>query len=277
MADLTIMVAPNGARKGHADHPNLPLTADALATDALACKVAGAQAIHMHVRDADGRHTLDASRYLAATEAVRNLTGPDFVVQITTEAVGMFEPHEQIEVVRKVRPEAVSIATKELIPDASAEEAAAELYRWANEQRIAVQHIVYAADEFDHLLDLVKRGIIPGHRHSVIFPLGRYAAGQESDPAELAPFVAKVRENGGSARFDWWVCAFGASETASLVAAAAMGGHCRIGFENSFFNADGSRACSNAERIQDLHTALTGIHRSPSSRSEILRALGKPD
>jgi uncharacterized protein (DUF849 family) len=161
MADLTIMVAPNGARKGHAEHPNLPLTAEALATDARACQAAGAQAIHMHVRDNAGRHTLDASRYISAAEAVRRLTGPEFVVQITTEAVGMFKPHEQIAVVRALRPDAVSIATKELLPDASAEADAAELYRWAHAQRIAVQHIVYAANEFDYLLDLMKRGIIP--------------------------------------------------------------------------------------------------------------------
>lgn len=277
MADLAIMVAPNGARKGHADHPNLPLTADAIAVDAQACQAAGAQAIHMHVRDDNGRHTLDAACYLAATDAVRRITGPDFVIQITTEAVGMFRPDEQIAVVRAVRPEAVSIATKELIPDAEAEGSAAALYHWAHEQRIAVQHIVYAASEFDHLLDLIGRGIIPGHRHSVIFPLGRYAADQESDPAELAPFVAKVRDSGGMARFDWWVCAFGASETASLVASAAMGGHCRIGFENSFINADGTRAESNAERVRDLRSALSGIQRQPSSRADVLRALGKPD
>jgi uncharacterized protein (DUF849 family) len=276
MADLAIMVAPNGARKGHTDHPNLPLTVDAIAEDARACEAAGAQAIHMHVRDDDGRHTLDASRYLAATDAVRKMTGPEFVVQITTEAVGMFKPHEQIAVVRQVKPEAVSIATKELIPDAESETESAALYHWAREQRIAVQHIVYAASEFDHLLDLIGRGIIPGHRHSVIFPLGRYATDQQSDPAELAPFVAKVRDSGGVARFDWWVCAFGASETASLVASAAMGGHCRIGFENSFINADGTRAESNAERVRDLRSALSGIHRLPSSRADVLRALGQP-
>ena len=277
MADLAIMVAPNGARKGSTDHLNLPLTADAIAEDSRTCQAAGAQAIHMHVRDDNGRHTLDASRYLAATDAVRRVTGPEFVIQITTEAVGMFKPHEQIAVVRAVQPEAVSIATKELIPDAESEAAAAALYNWAHQKRIAVQHIVYAADEFDHLLDLIGRGIVPGNRHSVIFPLGRYAAGQESNPAELAPFVAKVRDSGGAARFDWWVCAFGEAETASLVASAAMGGHCRIGFENSFINADGTRAQSNAERVRDLRSALSGIRRGPSPRGGVLRALGKPD
>jgi uncharacterized protein (DUF849 family) len=89
--------------------------------------------------------------------------------------------------------------------------------------------------------------------------------------------VAKVQDNGGAARFDWWVCAFGASETASLVAAAALGGHCRIGFENSFINSDGSRAASNAERIKDLRTGLHSVRRPRSSRADIMRVLGKPE
>ena len=158
-----------------------------------------------------------------------------------------------------------------------AESAAAELYEWAHQTRIAVQHILYTPDEFDRLLDLMARGVVPGQRHSLIFPLGRYVANQESDPAELIPFAAKVLGNGGAERFDWWVCAFGASETASLVATAALGGHCRIGFENSFLNADGSRAASNAMRIDDLRKALVGGCRAPASRAEALRALGKPD
>lgn len=277
MTNLTIMVAPNGARKGRADHPHLPITIDEISCEAVQCHVAGAQAIHVHVRDDDGRHSIDAPRYLAATDAIRRLAGEELIVQMTTEAVGQFTPSQQIAAVRAVHPEAVSIAVKELVPDASAESAAKELYEWALERRIAVQHIIYAPDEFDRLLDLVARGIIPGKRHSLIFPLGRYVANQESDPAELVPFAAKVQGNGGTERFDWWVCAFGASETTSLVAAAALGGHCRIGFENSFINADGSRAESNAERIGDLCKALVGIRRAPASRAEALRALGKPD
>jgi 3-keto-5-aminohexanoate cleavage enzyme len=277
MTDLTIMLAPNGARKGHADHPNLPVTIDEVAREAAQCPPAGVQAIHVHVRDEQGRHSIDAERYIAATGAIRRLAGSELIVQMTTEAVGQFTPPQQIAAVRAVRPEAVSIAVTELVPDPSAEAAAAELYKWAHQNRIAVQHIAYVPDEFDHLLDLIARGVIPGKRHSVIFPLGRYVAGQESNPAELIPFLAKVVGNGGPERFDWWVCAFGAAETTSLVAAAALGGHCRIGFENSFTNADGSRAENNAERIADLKQALVGVRRSKGSRAAALRALGKPD
>jgi uncharacterized protein (DUF849 family) len=276
MNDLTIMVAPNGARKGLADHPNLPILPEAIARETAACIAEGAQAIHLHVRDDAGKHTLDAARYLAATDAIKRAVGSNVIVQITTEAVGIFSPTEQVAVVRATAPEAVSIATKELIPDASAESIAADLYRWAYAQRIAVQHIVYSVEELDRLLDLIARGIVPGHRHSLIFPLGRYVANQESDPAELVPFVAKLKEQGSSSTFIWWACAFGAAETTSLVAAAALGGHCRIGFENSFLNADGSRAASNAERVADLQASLHGVCRAPSSRAEALIALGKP-
>jgi 3-keto-5-aminohexanoate cleavage enzyme len=277
MSNLTIMVAPNGARKGHADHPGLPVTIEEVALEAANCQAAGVQAIHVHVRDGGGRHSIDAARYVAATKAIRRVAGDELIVQMTTEAVGQFTPPQQIAAVRGVHPEAVSIAVKELVPDSSAEGAAAELYGWAHQNRIAVQHIVYAAEEFDRLLDLIGRGIVPGRRHSLIFPLGRYVASQESDPAELIPFAARVLDHGGAGRFDWWVCAFGTAETASLVATAALGGHCRIGFENSFVNADGSRAGSNAERIADLRKALVGISRPKASRMEALRALGKPD
>ena len=277
MPSLSIMVAPNGARKTKADHPNLPLTIEDIAAEARACRDAGAQAIHLHIRDDNGRHSLDAQRYRAAIEAVRRAAGADIIIQITTEAVGIFGPRDQIEVVRAVQPEAVSIAVKEMVPDASAEPAAAELYAWAHKRRVAVQHIVYSLDEFARLIDLIDRGIVPGRRHSLIFPLGRYAVEQESSPAEVIPFLGMVGAHGGAARFDWWVCAFGTRETQALVAAAALGGHCRIGFENSFFHADGREARNNAERVGALAAALSGLCLSRGPRDETLRALGRPD
>jgi uncharacterized protein (DUF849 family) len=276
MDDLVVMIAPNGARKGKADHPRLPITLPEIAAEAAACFALGAQALHLHVRDADGRHSLDPQLYLAATDAVRCSVGSKMVVQVTTEAVGKYSPDEQIAVVREVKPEAVSIAVKELIPDSAREAAATELYSWCREMKIGVQHIIYTPEEFRQFLDLSSRSVIPGERHSVIFPLGRYTSGQESDPAELLPFLRLVGDNGGSDRFDWFVCAFGSAETQALAIAAGLGGHCRIGFENSFANADGSVATGNAERLQDFDRALFANPRGRSGRNLTLRALGCP-
>jgi 3-keto-5-aminohexanoate cleavage enzyme len=277
MNGLAVMVALNGARKGRAEHENLPITQEDIASAAADLANAGAHAIHMHVRDDAGAHSLDARRYSQTSEAVRQRAGRELIIQITTEAVGRYSPAEQIEVVRAVRPEAVSIAMKELIPDPSAEDAARDLYHWAYSEKIAVQHIAYTVDELKRVLDLIERGIIPGERYSLMLPLGRYVANQESDPAELIPFLATIRDSGKAERIDWWTCAFGHAETAAAIATAALGGHVRIGFENSFFNADGSRAADNVERLADVRPGLDVLHRLRLTRGETLRVLGRPD
>jgi uncharacterized protein (DUF849 family) len=276
MKPLTIMVAPNGARRMPSDHANLPITIEATARACAEVHAGGAQAVHVHVRDAQGLHTLDADLYKQASLAIRREAGADLVLQITTEAVGRFTPAEQIATVRAVRPEAVSIALKELIPDEAAMAEGADLYSWAHREGVAVQHILYSVEETERFVSLVARGVLPGERHSVIFPLGRYAAGQESNPAELIPLLACLDRHGRLDRTDWMVCAFGRAETPSLVGAAALGGECRIGFENSFFNADGTRAESNAERLADLRRGLAGVPRPRANRDDALRALGRP-
>lgn len=101
---LIIAVAPNGARKTQDFHPALPMTADEIARDAVACRDAGACMLHLHVRDRDGGHSLDGDTYRQAIAAVRTAVGDDMVIQITTEAVGHYTPDQQIALLHDVRP-----------------------------------------------------------------------------------------------------------------------------------------------------------------------------
>ncbi|MEM9107315.1 MAG: 3-keto-5-aminohexanoate cleavage protein, partial [Pseudomonadota bacterium] len=155
-----IMVAPNGARKGKADHPALPLTISETVETAKACFEAGAGAIHAHVRDAEGQHVLDGGLY---RELIAHLaeTVPDMSVQITTEAVGRYSPQQQREVVRDAMPAAVSVSLREMLPDDNEEAAAREFYHWADEADIAVQHILYEADEVAAFFARLRQGVIP--------------------------------------------------------------------------------------------------------------------
>ena len=98
-----IMVAPNGARRTKADHPNLPMAAEEIAASAAACFAAGAGAIHLHVRDAEGRHVLDASLYREVIRLII-MAVPDMMVQVTTEAVGLYTPAQQMALVRDLKP-----------------------------------------------------------------------------------------------------------------------------------------------------------------------------
>ena len=257
MAPARIIVAPNGARKTRADHPALPLTIGQLAACAQRCRAAGADGLHGHVRGADGNHLLDAGLYRELiAEMARQV--PGMPVQITTEAVGRYRPEEQRAVVRAVAPEAFSAALKELFADGD-DAATTALYGWAAEAGIEVQHILYAAEEVARFAALLDAGSIPppagsqsGARHQLLFVLGRYAADLQSDPAALLPFLRQLDASGLSQRVEWMVCAFGRAESAALGSALARGGHARVGFENAFDNADGSRARDNAERVAEV-------------------------
>jgi uncharacterized protein (DUF849 family) len=58
-----------------ADHPAMPVTPAELAADAAACVDAGAAAIHLHPRDADGVERLDAAVVDAVVAEVRRACG----------------------------------------------------------------------------------------------------------------------------------------------------------------------------------------------------------
>ncbi|MGH2877749.1 MAG: 3-keto-5-aminohexanoate cleavage protein, partial [Solirubrobacteraceae bacterium] len=67
---MNIQACLNGARS-RAEHPRVPLTPAELAADALACRRAGAFAVHLHPRDAKGLQSIDAAACDAAVSAIR--------------------------------------------------------------------------------------------------------------------------------------------------------------------------------------------------------------
>ena len=270
MAPIVIAAAPNGARRGKADHPALPLTAEEIAREAARCREAGAAMLHLHVREADGRHSLDPDAYRDAIAAVRREAGADLLIQPTTEAVGLYTPEAQMAAMDELRPEAFSAALRELVPGAAAEPAAARFYAAHAAAGVLVQHILYDTADVARFEKLVRRGVIPDAGCSVLFVLGRYTVGQTSDPRDLLPFLAAF-----TGRFPWMLCAFGAREGACAATAAALGGHVRVGFENNLWLADGTTAPGTAALVAQAAAALPLLGRTPADPAAA-RALLRP-
>ncbi|MDX1380592.1 MAG: 3-keto-5-aminohexanoate cleavage protein, partial [Xanthomonadales bacterium] len=109
---LVVICAPNGARMGRDRHPAVPLTPAELAEAARALVDAGVSVLHLHVRDAHGRHSLAVADYRAALTAIRAAVGKALVLQVTTEAAGRYSRAEQMALVSALRPEAVSLALR---------------------------------------------------------------------------------------------------------------------------------------------------------------------
>ena len=269
---LVIAVAPNGARRTKVDHPSLPITSAELADCAAACAEAGASMIHLHVRDAAQQHSLDPKLYRAALASVRSAIADRMVVQVTTEAVGRYSPAEQMAVVRDLMPEAISLAVRELLPEGEPENEVAAFLVELEKAGTLVQYILYSVEELKRYRDLVRRGVVPNRKSSVLFVLGRYSKDQRSTPEDLLPFLEL-----DARPHSWMCCAFGPRETDCMLAAAVFGGHARIGFENNLYLPDGTIAPDNATLVRALSVCAAASGRRPAKVDEARRILsGEP-
>jgi len=258
-----LCVAPNGARKTPGDHPNLPTTPVELGRTAAESLEAGAAMIHLHVRDRNLAHILDAAAYRAAIRAIRSQVGDRLVIQVTTESCGLYGPEEQMSLVRELRPEAVSLSVGEIFSDPTVESAAAEFLDWLRAEGIFAQFIVFDADQVRLLVQLIHRGIVPHSDPCVLLVLGRYTPNQQSTPTDLDPLLEV-----SPFRKAWFLCAFGKRELACMDRALGRGGHARIGFENNLYRPDGARAAGNAELVGLAATRALQRGRPPASADQ---------
>lgn len=268
-APFIVMCAPNGARRSQDDHGRLPITPAELADCASAILEAGASILHLHVRNDEGGHTLDADRYRKAIAAIRERVGADLVIQVTTESCGIYSAPEQMQLVRELRPEAVSVALRELCPESGPVSEAAEFYRWMADNGVMTQHILYSPDDVRRFEALRVERVIVDESPFVLFVLGRYAENLTGDVSELDDFIDRAAET-----TKWAVCCFGRTEHDAVLAAAAKGGHARVGFENNLLLPDGALASGNDDLVRSAVAAGIANGRAPATAGDVRSLFG---
>jgi uncharacterized protein (DUF849 family) len=264
---LIIASAPNGAYKGYADHAVIPLTKKEIVDCACDCFEQGSAMLHLHVRDNKGRHTLDPHIYREVIQAIHQELGQRIIIQVTSEEADVYQPQQQMAAIREVRPESVSLALREIVPDAETESAAAEFLLWLLREKIIPQFILYSPEEVVRYNQLRHRGVIPPGLHPILFVLGRYSVDQTSDPQTLISYLS-VHDRISP----WMVCAFGNKENACAMTAAVFGGHARVGFENNLYLKDGSLAPDNAALISQVRQGAEALGR-PVAKADDVREM----
>ncbi|MCJ2377676.1 3-keto-5-aminohexanoate cleavage protein [Vibrio sp. ZSDZ34] len=247
--ESAIIVAPNGAHKNHQHHPRLPITRDEIIKEVIACRDAGAAMVHLHTRDTYGQHTLDITENSQLYREVKHEVGDSIIVQLTTEAIGLYQPQQQMALIQEVKPEAASFALHELIPSNHHIDQAADFFHWVAKNNIIAQYIVYDERELARYFSLLDQGALPKGQHHLLFVLGRYKKQNRSTPSDLLPFlVPRLLDH----KNRWSICAFGQKEHNCLTTAMLMGADVRVGFENNHYNCLGVRAQSNASQVAYL-------------------------
>jgi 3-keto-5-aminohexanoate cleavage enzyme len=265
---VIVMSAPNGARRSHADHSALPMTPQESAEDAIALVDAGVAVLHLHVRDDAGAHSLDADRYREAIREIRKTVADKLIVQVTTEAVGRYSSDEQMALVRELRPEAVSLALREICPAGDDERATAELFAWMWREKVWPQIILYSLEDIERFEDMRRRGVFSNDSPFTMFVLGKYGSAEPGSRADLDTLL----EAADYEAYPWATCCFGPNENDVMLAATTVGGHVRLGFENNLQLPDGSVAAENADLIRQYVADAASLGRPPATADEIRSA-----
>jgi len=259
MHPVICMVAPNGARRSKSDHKQLPVTADELAHTAESITAAGATALHLHVRDAEGKHSLSIERYRKAIHAIRNRCGEHLLLQVTTESVGVYSVEQQMDLVYQLQPQAVSLSVRELAR--ADQKAITALDSWMRDCHVLPQWILYSDDDLRQYQHWLRENVLCGRAYPVLIVLGNYSQQVNGDISMLQPFLTST-----SLFSSWMVCVFGYSEQEVMKKVVTKGGHMRVGFENNLYRSDKTPVNDNAELVK---TSVASVHEAGLSMATV--------
>ncbi len=302
MADkLIITSALTGAITIPTQTPYLPFTPEHLIADAIACRQAGAAAVHVHARDPkDGRPLSDPDLFDPILKGIK--AGSDVVVGITTGGGMGMSPHDRLRVIPRYHPELASFnlgsINFSIHPVARRYKAGDYKYDWEQPYAEGTKDFIFRntfgdmetyastfADnnvrpEFEaydvgHLYNLrfmMKSGIVkpPFWIQFVLGVLGGLAANIE----DLIVMKQTADRLFGSENYRWSVIGVGYPHEINLATIAIMmGGHVRVGLEDNIFIGRG-KLCTNAQLVEKVVRIAKEFDREIATPEDMRQILG---
>src|ERR687884_1238204 len=271
VASTLITVAPTGAEHLKADVPQLPTTLDELVAEAKACEAAGAGLIHVHIRDAEHRPTLDLGRLRDTVAALREQTS--LVVQLSTGG-SVHDPLDARLAVLDAAPDSCSLTcgTVNFGDDVFLNPwpFMVELYERARDAQIVPEFELFDLGHVAGLRRLLDTCGLPyGGRVHCDFVLG-VPGGMPGTTEALVAGVQALPPEVTS----WSATGIGRSHLPVLAAALSLGGHLRVGMEDNVVYARGRQVRSNAELVERAARLATELQRPPLTTGQARELLG---
>ncbi|MFL6056633.1 MAG: 3-keto-5-aminohexanoate cleavage protein [Actinoallomurus sp.] len=270
MARTLITVAPTGAEVDKADVPALPVTLDELVQTAKECEAAGAAVVHVHIRDAEGRPTLDLARLRDTVAALRAST--NLIVQLSTGG-SVTDPYEHRLRVLDAEPDACSLTcgTVNFGDDVFMNPwpFMVELYQRTQERQVVPEFELFDLGHVASLHRLLdKYGPPYGGRVHCDLVMG-VPGGM---PGDVRTLVAAVEALPAGAT--WSATGVGRTTLPVMYAALAAGGHLRVGMEDTLTYAKGQPVTANVQLAERAATLARIAQRDPMSPGEARSFLG---
>lgn len=299
---VIITCAPTGSIHTPSMSPYLPVTADAIATQAIEAAEAGASIIHLHARnEKDGSPSFKPEDFMSFLPRVKQST--DAVINITTGGSHLMTLDERMAAAKAVRPEVCSLNMGPLTFDFSAAGKRVQEWKYAWEEPYvtgAYGRIMYNSNEYierilreigeafgtrfeyecydiGHLYTLAHfadRGLAkpPFFIQGVFGVLG----GIGPDVRNLSHMMTVADALFGNA---YYLSAFAAGKHQIPICtqSALLGGNVRVGLEDSLYIGKGQLAKSSAEQVAKIRGIVEALGleiASPDEAREMLDLKG---
>ncbi|HLX47955.1 MAG TPA: 3-keto-5-aminohexanoate cleavage protein [Streptosporangiaceae bacterium] len=268
-----ITVAPTGAEADKARHPALPVTIDELVATARECEAAGASIIHVHIRDAEARPTLDLAQLKDTVQAIREAS--TLIVQLSTGGAVTDSYSDRLAVL-DAAPDGCSLTcgTVNFGDDVFMNPwpFIRELYEKTKELHIVPEFELFDLGHVATLHRLLDDLGEPygGHVHCDLV-MG-VPGGMAGDAATVVKAVEAL-----PAGASWSATGIGRATLPVILAALSAGGHLRVGMEDTISYARGRPVASNAELVQRAAMFAELAQRPPMRPYQARAFLGVED
>lgn len=278
MAKVIINSAVTGSAHFPSMSPYLPITPKQIADDAVRSYEAGAAMVHIHVRDPETGQPCVKPEYFR--EVLTNIKSRCNVVICPTTGGGSDIPDERIRVVKDLKPEIASFTPGSCNFGMAGLAGAVKVakYEWEKEElkKAAVDDRIFA-NTFKTIREFAKAFNDAGTKPEfecfdvgfintvgwmiregltkapvqIQFVLGTLGA-MPATPQALITMNQFANSVLGEGRYTWSCLGPGGRQLSLVSLAMLMGGHVRVGMEDSVFAGKGVLAKSSAEQVEKI-------------------------
>ena len=298
---VIITCAVTGAIHTPSMSPYLPVTPEEIADAAVGAAEAGAAIVHLHARDpVTGRPDQSPEAFAAFLPVIKQRTGA--VINLTTGGAPYMTVDERVRPAERFKPEVASLnmgsmnfglfpmlkrftefkhdweqpaleASRDLVFRNSFQDIEYAL-RTLGDSGTRFEFECYDTSHLYNLAHFLERGLVkpPLFVQTVFGILG----GIGPHPEDVM-HMRRTADRLFGDQYQWSVLGAGKSQMAIAAQAAAMGGHVRVGLEDSLWIGKGQLARSNAEQVSKARQILEGLGlqvATPDEAREILSLKG---
>jgi uncharacterized protein (DUF849 family) len=278
--------------------PHLPITPDEIAQASIEAAEAGASVIHLHARDPkDGRPTPDPAVFMEFLPRIKQNT--DAVINITTGGGHGMTVQDRLAAPLKTKPELCSCNMGSmnfgLYP--MLDRYKSFKHEWESKHLENSRDFIFrnTFKDIEFILKELGEGCGTrfefecydvGHLYNLAHFLDRklvkpplfvqtifgILGGIGADPENLL-HMRRIADGLFGSDYQWSILAAGRHQMPFVTMGATMGGHVRVGLEDSIYLGKGQLAKSNAEQVRKIRTILESLSLEVATPAESRRLL----